>query len=109
MTRIASIASAALAAALAILLAGAALAQSASVDFVNNSGATVWRLYMSSTNTNSWETDLLGNSVLYPGQSLSVTRANMSGCLYDVLIEWEGGYQETGVFDLCTYGRYVIN
>ena len=106
MTRFAS---AAVALAFAAFSAGAAMAQSASIDFVNNSGATVWRLYMSSTNTNSWEADLLGNDVLYPGQSLSVTRANMAGCYYDVLIEYEGGYQETDTFDLCTYGRYVIN
>ena len=106
MTRIAS---AAVALAFAALSAGAALAQSASIDFVNNSGATVWRLYMSSVNTSSWETDLLGQSVLYPGQSLSVTRANMSTCIYDVLIEWEGGDQQTDTVDLCTYGRYVIH
>ena len=93
----------------AALSATAALAQSASIDFVNNSGSTVYRLYMSPTNTGSGETDLLGSSVLYPGQTLSVTRANMSVCTYDVLIEWENGYQETDVFDLCTYGRYVIN
>lgn len=109
MIRIASATAAAFACATAVLLAGAAFAQSASVDFINNSGSTVWRLYMSSTNTNSWESDLLGSNVLYPGQSLSITRANMSNCYYDVLIEWEGGYQETDTFDLCTYGRYVIN
>ena len=106
MTRLAS---AAAALALAALSAGAALAQNASVEFVNNTNSTVYRIYMSSTNTDSWEADLLGNNVLYPGQSLSVTRANMSGCYYDVLIEWESGYQETDTFDLCTYGRYVIN
>lgn len=88
MTRLASVLAAA---ALSALSAGAALAQTASIEFVNNSGATVWRLYMSSTNTNSWEADLLGNNVLYPGQSFSVTRTNMSGCYYDVLIEWEVG------------------
>ncbi len=106
MTRFAA---AAAALALATLSAGAALAQSASIEFVNNTSSTVYRLYMSSTNTSSWESDLLGRDVLYPGQSLSVTRANMSGCYYDVLIEWESGYQETDTFDLCTYGRYVIN
>lgn len=103
------LASAVTALTLAALSATAALAQSASIDFFNNSGSTVYRLYMSPTNTGSWETDLLGSSVLYPGQTLSVTRANMSVCTYDVLIEWENGYQETDVFDLCTYGRYIIN
>lgn len=97
------------AAAALVLSAGAALAQSAAVEFVNNTTSTVWRLYMSPTSTASWESDLLGTDVLYPGQSLRVTRANMSGCVYDVLIEWEGGAQETDTFDLCTYGRYVIN
>ena len=28
---------------------------------------------------------------------------------YDVLIEWESGYQQTDTFDLCSYNQYTIN
>ena len=106
MTRFAALAAA------AITLAASALpvaAQNLAIDFVNNSGGTVYRLYMSPTHTMSWEADLLGRNVLYPGQSFTVTRANVSNCYYDVLIEWETGYQETDTFDLCTFNQYVIH
>jgi hypothetical protein len=100
---------AAVAAATLALSSGAALAQNATVDFVNNTASTVYRLYMSPTHSTVWETDLLGSNVLYPGQTLTVTRSNMSNCYYDVLIQWESGMEETDTFDLCTSGRYVIN
>jgi hypothetical protein len=100
---------AATALALAALSAVPAAAQSYAVRFQNNSGATVWRIYSSPTNNSSWEQDLLGSNVLYPGQGLDVIIHNVSNCYYDVLIEWESGYQQTDTWDICSYNTYVIN
>jgi len=86
-----------------------AAAQTYSVRFQNYSGATVYRIYSSPTHNGSWEQDLLGSSVLYPGQGLDVIIQNVSNCYYDVLIEWESGYQQTDTFDLCSYNQYTIN
>ena len=97
------------AAALAILAAVPALADTYTVRFQNNSGATVYRIYSSPTNNGSWEQDLLGSSVLYPGQGLDVIIHNVSNCYYDVLVEFESGYSFTDTFDLCSYNQYNIN
>ncbi|EYD74698.1 hypothetical protein Rumeso_03755 [Rubellimicrobium mesophilum DSM 19309] len=106
MTRLVALAAAT---ALAALSALPASAQTYSVRFQNNSGATVYRIYSSPTHNNSWEQDLLGSNVLYSGQYLDVIINNVANCYYDVLIEWESGYQQTDTFDLCSYNQYNIN
>ena len=105
MTRLVALASAV---ALAALSALPAAAQTYSVRFQNNSGATVYRIYSSPSHNASWEQDLLGSSVLYPGQALDVIINNVSNCYYDVLIEWESGYQESDTWDICNYNQYSI-
>jgi len=86
-----------------------AAAQTYTVRFQNYSGATVYRIYSSPTDNGSWRQDLLGSNVLYPGQGLDVIINNVYNCYYDVMIEWESGYQQTDTFDLCTYNQYNIN
>lgn len=95
--------------ALAALAAAPAVAQSYGVRFQNNSGSTVWRIYSSPTNNNSWEQDLLGQNVLYPGQGLDVTIHNVSNCYYDILIEFENGASLTDTWDICSFSQYNIN
>ena len=99
---------AAAALATAALSAVPATAQTYDVRFQNNSGATVYRIYSSPTHNGSWEQDLLGTSVLYPGQGLDVIIHNVANCYYDVLIEWESGYQEVDTWDICSYSQYSI-
>ena len=100
---------AAVALATALLSAVPAAAQTYGVRFQNNSGATVWRIYSSPTHNGSWEQDLLGSSVLYPGQRLEVMIHNVANCYNDVLVEFESGYSFTDTFDLCSYNQYTIN
>ncbi len=95
--------------AVAALSAVPAAAQSYAVRFQNNSGATVYYLYSSPSDNPSWEQDLLGNNVLPPGTGLDVIIHNVSNCYYDVLIEWESGYQETATWDICSYSQFNIN
>ncbi|TNC71803.1 hypothetical protein [Rubellimicrobium roseum] len=105
MTRFLSLASAL---ALGAFAALPAAAQSYEIRFQNNSGATVYRIYSSPTHNQNWERDLLGANVLYPGQGLDVMIHNVSNCYYDVLVEWESGYQETDTWDICSYSQYNI-
>jgi hypothetical protein len=104
MTRLLAAASLAVAA----LTAVPAAADSYAVRFQNNSGATVYRLYSSPTHNNNWEQDLLGADVLYPGQGLDVVIHNVANCQYDVLIEWESGYQEVDTWNICNFSQYNI-
>ncbi len=106
MNRLLALASAVTVAAISALPAAA---DTYSVRFQNVSGATVYRIYSSPTDNASWRQDLLGSNVLYSGQSFDVIVNNVYNCYYDVLIEWESGYQQTDTFDLCSYNQYTIN
>ena len=106
MTRFVALASAL---ALGALSAMPAAAQSYAVRFQNNSGATVYRLYSSPTHNNSWEQDLLGSNVLYPGQGFEVVFTNVQNCYYDVMVEFESGYSYSDTWDVCAYTQYNIN
>ena len=54
----------------ASLLPDAASAQDRRVRIINASNVTVNSFHASNTNRKSWEEDILGNSVLAPGQSV---------------------------------------
>ncbi|BAU12564.1 hypothetical protein LEP3755_30940 [Leptolyngbya sp. NIES-3755] len=62
-------------------------ASAAKDDFsvYNSSGTTIVRLYVSSSGRTTWDDDVLGRSVLSPGESGTVTFADESSnqCLYD--------------------------
>ena len=91
------------------LVALPAAAQNYGVRFVNNSGETVYRLYMSAAYENEWEADRLGRNVLYSGSYFDMLFVNVQNCAYDVLVEWESGYQEQHQVDVCSYNEFVIN
>lgn len=94
---------------LAALSALPAAAQNYDVRFINNSGATVYRLYMSAAHEGTWEADRLGSNVLYSGAWFDMLFVNVQNCYYDVLVEWESGYQEQHQVDVCSYNEFVIN
>ena len=62
----------------------AAVAQDRRVMIINASGTTVNSFQASNTKRRSWEEDILGNSVLSPGQSIMVNINDGSGaCMFD--------------------------
>ncbi len=62
----------------------AASAQDRRVRIINAGNVTVNSFYASNTNRQSWEEDILGNSVLAPGQSVMVNINDGSGaCIFD--------------------------
>src|SRR5262245_28587086 len=61
-----------------------AIAQDRRVVIINGTNAVVNSFYASNINRNSWEEDILGNSVLQPGQRVTVNIDDGSGaCLFD--------------------------
>ncbi len=70
--------------AFASLLPEAASAQDRRVRIINAGNVTVNSFYASNTNRKSWEEDILGNSVLAPGQSVMVNINDGTGaCMFD--------------------------
>jgi hypothetical protein len=95
--------------AFAALTAAPVAAQTYAIRFQNYSGGTVYRIYSSPSNNGSWEQDLLGANVLYPGQGLDVVIHNVSNCYYDVLVEFQSGYSFTDTWNICSFSQYNIN
>jgi hypothetical protein len=56
---------------------------------VNNSSATVERLYFSHSSLGGWGADQLGSSVLPPGRMVSYRAANTGN--YDFRVVWRNG------------------
>jgi hypothetical protein len=72
----------------------------------NNTSFVVTQVYAGSSDSNSWGDDILGSSVLAPGQAVGVTFPGFDGtqCMYDVKIVGQSG--ESGVMykvNLCYY------
>jgi hypothetical protein len=82
------LASLAVAGALVATTATSAFADPRNFTVVNNSSLTITHLYVSTTDTQSWEEDILGKDVLGPGESWDITFSKYDGdggkCLYDI-------------------------
>ena len=79
--------------ALAILLLIAPVAKAGTQDFtlVNASGVNVFALYISETENENWEEDMLGEEVLLDGERIDIEFAGHSACLWDMMVEDEEG------------------
>src|SRR4051794_23700023 len=94
-------------AAAATLLVGATVANADGRDFdlVNSSPVVLTHVYVSASDVNSWEEDVMGRDVLDVGDSVHITFSGGDGsdCLYDVKVLGQQG-QEGYLYkvDLCT-------
>src|SRR5207249_742446 len=79
-----------------VLLAGAVgsgLADSRDFDFVNGSATVLTHLFVSPSDADFWEEDILGRDELGPGEmvTVSVGQFDQSICLYDVKVVAQDG------------------
>ena len=72
---------------LSMLDAKSAFAKRVSYSFVNYSGRTVKRLYITGYDYNNWGSDILGDSVLSNGDSVSLNYDNKVR-FFDVKVVW---------------------
>jgi hypothetical protein len=61
---------------------------------VNDTGRVIERAFVSSSRVSDWGPDILGTSVLPPGQRVWVT-PNFGDCVLDVRVTYQGGGEET--------------
>jgi hypothetical protein len=83
----------ALAVPLVSFLAPPALADKSDFWVRNDSNNTISELYLSASNLDSWDNDLLGNVVLQSGDRFQVAFADTSNnnCLYDIRAVFSDG------------------
>jgi hypothetical protein len=98
------------AAATSAMVVGSAQAGTQDFDLVNNSGRTIERIFVSSVNTDSWETDVLGRFILPSGYTKHVTFSrHYPGCEFDVKVMFRDGSSLTDWnVDLCRVGRVIV-
>jgi len=99
-------------AALSLSMATGDVHAQAQQDFVlvNRTGYTIDEVYVSASNANSWEEDLMGDDSLENGQQLNVRFArDTSQCMFDIKVVYDD--QETAEFrgiNLCQVSRVTI-
>ena len=85
-----------------------ALATDLNFQLFNNTSATLMELYMSPTDLDDWEEDILGPNVLAPQERGNVTIADgRETCMYDILGIFDDDEQvEDYQVDLCELESY---
>ena len=97
--------------AFAILVALPALAEDRRVEIINNTGFTITHFYGSNKKTDSWEEDILGDDVLYSGQSVVIDFDDGTGyCVFDFRAVFEDGDEivDNGI-NVCETGTFTYN
>ncbi|PZO59963.1 MAG: hypothetical protein DCF15_02665 [Phormidesmis priestleyi] len=66
--------------------------------------------YASPSDIDSWEDDILGDSVLYSGDSIRINIADdRQNCLYDFRAVFEDGSESTRYeVNICDLSRYIF-
>ena len=98
-------------AALALLTAAPASAQTVEFTLINNSSQSLHYFYTNPTNMDDWGDDLLGeDGTLEPGEQGTVTIGDGSDqCEYDFRFETgEGNLLEVPAVDICTLDSYTL-
>ncbi len=75
---------------------------------VNDTGRVIERAYVSSSRVSDWGPDILGTSVLPPGQRVWVT-PNFGDCVLDLRVTYQGGGEESRMqVNACSLSQIVF-
>lgn len=95
--------------ALATLVTPAAFAGTQDFVLVNQTGVVVNNLYISESENESWEEDVLGDKVLPNGNRVNVGFKGRTACLWDMMVADADGNQVTWTgIDLCKVSVVVL-
>lgn len=103
----------------AVMAAGLALLAPAAADaagrqnftLVNDTGYTIKEVYVSTTRTNDWEEDILGQDTLDDGQSVFIRFPHHAGgCFFDLKVVYDDDTDaHWSNFNLCTITEISIS
>ena len=93
----------------ATALAPPAAAGTQDFTLVNGTGVEIYSLYLSETNNDSWEEDVLGDNVLPDGNRMNIRFAGRDACLWDMMVtDREGGSVIWQAINLCQSSVVVL-
>lgn len=90
--------------------AGSAMAEDLAFTLNNATSAAITEFYLSPTNVNDWEENLLGNDTLSAGQSTQISvEDGRTTCVYDIKAVLKDGREadDRGI-NLCELGSYTV-
>lgn len=76
---------------LAVFVLGPIFAFDGYVDITNNTGFTIYYIYVSHHSSEDWEDDVLGDEILPDGETYRVNLTGYPDSIFDILIEDEDG------------------
>ena len=90
--------------------AAPALADSLTIEIVNNSGADVTEFYASPVGEDSWQANMLATGPITAGSAASLALGDAAGCAYDFrMVFADGDVLEQAGNDVCALSRYTLN
>ena len=96
-------------AALLAVTAVPAAAADVSYELINNSSLTLMYFYTSPSSDPHWSEDFLGEAVLAPGESGTVTLYDASTiCAFDVKFVMEDGQEMVDQVNVCELASYTL-
>lgn len=90
--------------AISALLVNSLFAQAQDFVLVNNTGITIYDLYVAEADSAEWGEDILAEQILNDGEEFEISFSGYgdNDCLFDILIgDTEGNYFWWEDFDLC--------
>ena len=96
-------------AAMLAAVAAPVAAADVSYELINDSSLTVMYFYTSPSSDPQWSDDFLGDAVLAPGESGTVTLYDATAtCAFDVKFVFEDGQEVTDQVDVCAMASYTL-
>lgn len=92
------------------LMHGAALAGQQDFTIVNKTGYPLKHIYVSESNSNSWDEDVLGRDILNDGESFELSFAKAeTTCKWDMKVAYDDGETATWQgLDLCQISKLTL-
>ncbi|MEM9552805.1 MAG: hypothetical protein AAGC60_00980 [Acidobacteriota bacterium] len=93
----------------ALCVAPTAMAGTQDFTLVNQTGDTLWEIYISETSNDDWEEDVLGRDVLDNGARLDISFHGRRACLWDIMVidEYENSVTWNSI-NLCEASVVVL-
>ena len=93
------------------ILCSPVLAQQADFQLANKTGYLIRELYVTSTKSKNWGSDLLDRHIIEDGETWKISFApNKSQCIQDIMIVFDDDGSEVtwDRFDLCTIQKITL-
>lgn len=90
-----------------VVLIGNVTAEIQDFTIYNESGYSIYYIFVSPSYSDDWEEDVLGDDVLIDGDDIYIEFTDYDTCYFDILIEDEYGY-ELEIWDVSLCDLYSI-